>query len=409
MKKPNLSIDVSIANAQADQQTDMETTYRAEGLSIGRDCLRFQGKEVSSSPSLDQYIIDGTIGRGTSSVVQRARLKREPNKYYALKVFPLNIQANQDIYEPGNDVAKKKHSAMLVQEIKLMCQLECECLVQMVGAFYDPGVNVTMVLEYMDYGSLDHYMNFNDGFYEGRKEEPRMLPQSALAAISFQILFGLAYLHHEDILHRDIKPANILINSEGSIKISDLGISGLVSSAKTGLDATSSGLNHTVVGTSRYMSPERVLDKAYGPPCDIWSFGLILIECATGGWSPLCSESSNDRGLRSIIDLAMILDDFCIDDVLARLSKQQSKKPSKINRKINWRKEANESGGLSEVLKWSLQRLPETRIPALVLLDSPWFRRYKIEDVQTAQKVMRRYFTEPSTSAVCDIVKLDKI
>jgi serine/threonine protein kinase len=157
------------------------------------------------------------------------------------------------------------------------------------------------------------------------------------------------------------------------------------------------------------MSPERVLDKAYGPPCDIWSFGLILIECATGGWSPLCSESSNDRGLRSIIDLAMILDDFCIDDVLARLSKQQSKKPSKINRKINWRKEANESGGLSEVLKWSLQRLPETRIPALVLLDSPWFRRYKIEDVQTAQKVMRRYFTEPSTSAVCDIVKLDKI
>jgi len=111
-----------------------------------------------------------------------------------------------------------------------------------------------------------------------------------------------------------------------------------------------SGLNHTVIRTTRYMSPERVLDRAYGTPSDVWSFGLVLLECATGGWSPFsmyCDDDGNDdeddneggvgggtkndtgirhhgrthrKSVRSIIDFAMILDEFCIQSVLEQLS-----------------------------------------------------------------------------------------
>lgn len=389
MKRPNLSIDVAVSNAKYDTEdvNIMDTTYRAEGLSIGRNVLRFQGTEVSSLPSLDQYIVDGTIGRGTSSVVKRARLKNKQDTYYALKVFPLEIEANKDIYDRGNN-SKKKHSSMLVQEIKLMCQLECDCLVQMVGAFYEPGVTVTMVLEFMDYGSLAQYM---ESFC---KPDGSNFGEPALASIAYQILFGLSYLHHENILHRDIKPENILINSEGSIKISDLGISGLTASAKMGADSTSSGLNHTVVGTSRFMSPERVLDKAYGLPSDIWSFGLVLIEVATGH-NPFCFEnvdgdnSFKEKGPRSIIELAMILDDFCIDDMLASISSWQIEQG--VRDRFIWKEEVKKSGGIGEVLRWSLQRLPEKRIPANVLLDSPWFITQNIQSVASARRTMHTF------------------
>ncbi len=395
MKKPNLSIDVSLVNGNSSAQIGMETTYRAEGLSIGRNCMRFEGKDISEEPvSIDQFIVEGSLGQGTSSIVKRAKLKKDPNKYYALKIFPLNIQANQDVYEieshyNDGQEAKKKHSAMLVREIKLMCQLECECLVQMVGAFYDPGVNVTMVLEYMDYGSLDQYLNLHYDIWE--QGQPRMLPEFALAAISKQILWGLAYLHHQKIIHRDIKPSNSLINSKGAIKISDLGISAL---KNTGLDTT--GMNHTVVGTSRYMSPERILDKAYGPPSDIWSFGLLLTEVATGGWNPLDNDNSNNsgKGLHSLIELAMVLDDFSIENTLVRLSEQQKSGLYIINNEIDWSQELKDSGGLSEVLRWSLQRLPERRIPAAVLLDSPWFHKYEVSDIHRAQRLMQRYFMD---------------
>ena len=391
MRKPNLSIDISLTNSKEDEyQSDkFNTTYRAEGLSIGRDYLRFQGSTISASQSLDQYIVDEVIGTGTSSVVRRAKLKNG-GTYYALKVFALSNQSNKIISFPGDDSGRMKQSSMLIQEIKLMCQLQCSCLVQMVGAFYEPARNVTMVLEYMDYGSLTHFLRLDHYSHGTDRVQPRLLPEKAIAALAFQILRGLAYLHHENILHRDIKPSNILINSLGQVKVSDLGISGLSASAMAG---TSCGLNHTVVGTSKYMSPERLLDKAYGPSSDIWSFGLVLIESATGGWNPLCYESEKEnkgpkhrKGIRSIVELAMILDEFCIDNVLSTMA-------DGVTSKINWGKEIHKSDGVAEILRWSLQRSPEKRIPAKIMLDSPWFRNNEIDDVGTAQSVMKDYFT----------------
>lgn len=398
MKKPNLSIDLATVNADERDTSHqyLGTTYRAEGLSIGRNYLRFEGEIIAETPSIDEFIIDRTIGRGISSVVFRARLKGDRSKTnYALKEFKLDNKANQDVYVPGLDATeKKKQSSMVIQELKVLCKLQCECLVQLVGAFYEPGV-VIMAMEYMDYGSLAQFLRIGEYLEIANHEmPPRILSENALSGAAYQILWGLAYLHHENIIHRDIKPENILLNSLGQVKVSDMGISGCAAFAKTGDDATISGLNHTVIGTSKYMSPERILDKSYGPLCDMWSFGLVLIEVATGGWSPLYHENKSDnrptyrKGI-SIVELAETLQNFNVDEVIKCLSKNALGK-KKIPGEVDWCKVATTPlGQLGEILIWSLQRAPNKRMPAQTLLKSPWFQRHGVLNIEIAQQSMR--------------------
>lgn len=76
------------------------------------------------------------------------------------------------------------------------------------------------------------------------------------------------------IIHRDIKPSNILLNRAGEAKLCDFGVSGeLISS-----------LADTFVGTTSYMSPERVDGTGTYANGDVWSLGLTLLEIATGSF-----------------------------------------------------------------------------------------------------------------------------
>ncbi|ONH97668.1 hypothetical protein PRUPE_7G204700 [Prunus persica] len=92
---------------------------------------------------------------------------------------------------------------------------------------------------------------------------------------ALKVLQGLLYLHHEKhIIHRDFKPSNLLINHQGEIKITDFGVSAI--------KASTSEQANTFVGTFNYMSPERIVGGNYSYKSDIWSLGLVLLECATG-------------------------------------------------------------------------------------------------------------------------------
>jgi serine/threonine protein kinase len=90
-----------------------------------------------------------------------------------------------------------------------------------------------------------------------------------------QVIAGMVYLHGtRRLIHRDIKPSNVLLNSGGMFKIADFGMSKELS------DTMSAG--QTWVGTSSYMSPERVMGINYSFNADIWSLGIIVYECCTG-------------------------------------------------------------------------------------------------------------------------------
>mmetsp|Transcript_13375 Transcript_13375/g.15003 ORF Transcript_13375/g.15003 Transcript_13375/m.15003 type:complete len:201 (+) Transcript_13375:782-1384(+) len=125
-------------------------------------------------------------------------------------------------------------------------------------------------------------------------EVTKTIPEDILGLMTIQMLKGLDYLHKTmKVIHRDIKPSNILLNKKGQIKIADFGVSGKIE--KT-LDCLSSW-----VGTMTHMSPERLKGEAYYADTDVWSLGLVLLECALGKFPfPLNSEL-NDIGFWEIL------------------------------------------------------------------------------------------------------------
>ena len=87
---------------------------------------------------------------------------------------------------------------------------------------------------------------------------------------------ALAYVHDQGIVARDVKPANILIDEHGRAEATDFGIAHLV-------DATRHTAPATVIGTAAYIAPEQANGSTdVGPAADVYSLGLVLLECLTG-------------------------------------------------------------------------------------------------------------------------------
>jgi len=113
----------------------------------------------------------------------------------------------------------------------------------------------------------------------------KTLPRAELISVARQIAEALAVAHHAGIVHRDIKPENILVRDDGYVKILDFGIARLLPAALSG-DAPATMTANTapgmLVGSVRYMSPEQARTEKVTPATDVFSFGIVLYELATG-------------------------------------------------------------------------------------------------------------------------------
>jgi Tol biopolymer transport system component/tRNA A-37 threonylcarbamoyl transferase component Bud32 len=160
---------------------------------------------------------------------------------------------------------------------------------QAASALNDP--NIVTIYEIASENGTDFIaMEYVDGKTLGQLIPKRGMRLEETLRYAIQMAGALAKAHAAGIVHRDLKPGNIMINAEGRVKLLDFGLAKLTEPNPPGApdeDARTRTLQAhseegSIVGTAAYMSPEQAESKPVDARSDIFSFGAVLYEMATG-------------------------------------------------------------------------------------------------------------------------------
>jgi serine/threonine protein kinase len=158
-------------------------------------------------------------------------------------------------------------------------------------------LNVCAIHEYDEDGPLQFVaMELVDGADLQRLLRERgPLPPAEIYEVALQVARGLGAIHDAGVIHRDLKTSNIVRDQAGAVRLLDFGIA--KRSTPTGTLALTNV--ERVVGTPEYMSPEQIRGDELDPRSDIYSFGVVLFELATGTL-PFEGKTPLDTMLRQV-------------------------------------------------------------------------------------------------------------
>ncbi|KAF9605798.1 hypothetical protein IFM89_018525 [Coptis chinensis] len=212
----------------------------------------------------NSYMILQKIGCGVSATVYKAACLPMNSTVVAIKAIDLErSRANLD------DVRKETKAMALLSHPNIL-RAHCSFTVDH---------HLWVVMPFMSAGSLHSIISssFPDG-----------LNESSIAVVLKETLNALLYLHDQGHLHRDIKAGNILVDSDGSVKLADFGVSASIyepnpSNMSSSMLSSSHLWFNDLAGTPYWMAPEVIHSHVgYSFKADIWSFGITALELAHG-------------------------------------------------------------------------------------------------------------------------------
>src|SRR2546421_11381338 len=197
-----------------------------------------------------RYRLEARIGSGGMSTVYRA-LDETLQRQVAIKLMNREVATDSDQLERFR------------REARAVAQLSHPHIVGVIDAGEDEG-RPYIVFEYVEGETLKERI---------RRMGRLPIPEAVAYAIEIARALGAAHARH--IVHRDVKPQNVLIDEEGSAKVTDFGIARTLE--EDGLTA-----DGRVLGTTDYVSPEQALGQPVTGQSDLYSLGIVLYEMLAG-------------------------------------------------------------------------------------------------------------------------------
>lgn len=203
-----------------------------------------------------KFLVEALLGAGGMGVAYLAS-DLQLSRHVAIKTLPF-VSADM--------------MARLANEARTMAALSHPNLATIFGLELWRGTPI-LVCEYLRNGTLQH-----------RLERGPLATEEALTLVR-TVLDALEYMHQRHILHRDIKPSNIGFTSEGTVKLLDFGLAGLVESASPSASLGSqSRMPHatSLAGTVAYLPPQAFSGTPPSSFFDLWALAVVLFECVEG-------------------------------------------------------------------------------------------------------------------------------
>ncbi|XP_059630473.1 leucine-rich repeat receptor protein kinase EMS1-like [Cornus florida] len=256
--------------------SDLSSVAVVESASLDPSLNRISMLELVEATQ--NFSPDLIIGDGSFGVVYKARL------YSGLTVAVKKL--SPDAFQGFREFRA---------EMEILGKLQHRNIVKILG-YYDIGSDRVLIYEFVEKGSLDEWLNDTSSSEIGSSAVRLPLSWEIRLKIIRGVAVGLLYMHNLDtpIIHRDIKASNVLLDSEFEAHIADFGLARRI-------EGSHAHVSTQVAGTMGYMPPEYIQGATAATVSgDIYSFGILMLEVATGKRPNLPFKEDDGKVIRLV-------------------------------------------------------------------------------------------------------------